>query len=198
MQGIFGTSRRACAEEELRQAKHLAEDSQKRTRLVVDSAYDAYIAMDAQGVVIDWNRQAERIFGWPRNQAVGQILHELIIPPPYRTAHMAGVRHFLASRRGAAAQSSPGSLGPTPRRQRVSRRIDDCTDPLWLRMDSSVLSSTTSPKRKQAEEEMREASGCGRGSQPGQERVPGQHEPRDPHAHERHHRHDRTGPGHAR
>ena len=26
-----------------------------------------------------------------------------------------------------------------------------------------------------------------------QERIPGQHEPRDPHAHERHHRHDRTG-----
>ncbi len=32
--------------------------------------------------------------------------------------------------------------------------------------------------------------------QPGQERVSGQHEPRDPHADERHHRHDRAGPGH--
>ncbi len=38
--------------------------------------------------------------------------------------------------------------------------------------------------------------GGGRGGQPGQERIPGQHEPRDPHADERHHRHDRTGPGH--
>ena len=35
------------------------------------------------------------------------------------------------------------------------------------------------------------------GGQPGQERFPGQHEPRNPHAHERHHRHDRTGAGHA-
>ena len=30
----------------------------------------------------------------------------------------------------------------------------------------------------------------------GQERVPGQHEPRDPHAHERHHRHDGPAAGH--
>ena len=35
--------------------------------------------------------------------------------------------------------------------------------------------------------------GSGGSRQPGQERVPGQHEPRDPHADERHPRHDRTG-----
>ena len=35
-----------------------------------------------------------------------------------------------------------------------------------------------------------------RGGDPGQERVPGQHEPRDPHADERHHRHDRAGARH--
>ena len=37
-----------------------------------------------------------------------------------------------------------------------------------------------------------------RGGQPGQERVPRQHEPRDPHAAERHHRHDRAGARHRR
>ena len=35
--------------------------------------------------------------------------------------------------------------------------------------------------------------GSGRGRQSRQERLPGQHEPRDPHALERRHRHDRTG-----
>ncbi len=33
------------------------------------------------------------------------------------------------------------------------------------------------------------------GGQPGQERVPGQHEPRDPHAHQRHPGHDQPSPG---
>ena len=36
--------------------------------------------------------------------------------------------------------------------------------------------------------------GGGGGGQPGQERVPGEHEPRDPHAHERHPRHDGADP----
>ena len=44
--------------------------------------------------------------------------------------------------------------------------------------------------------ELRRGQGGGRGGQPGQERVPGQHEPRDPHADERHPRHDRAGPRH--
>ncbi len=35
-----------------------------------------------------------------------------------------------------------------------------------------------------------------RGRHARQERVPGQHEPRDPHAHERRHRHDRAAAGH--
>ena len=51
-------------------------------------------------------------------------------------------------------------------------------------------------ERQQAEAELQQGQGGRRGGQPGQERVPGQHEPRDPHADERHHRHDRAGPGH--
>ena len=44
----------------------------------------------------------------------------------------------------------------------------------------------------------RHAPGQGgrRGGQPRQERVPGEHEPRDSHADERHHRHDRAGARH--
>jgi two-component system, sensor histidine kinase and response regulator len=101
MQGIFwDVTPRMRAEEELHQAKHLAEANQKRTRLIVDSAYDAYVAMDANGLIIDWNRQAELIFGWPRQEVINRPLHELIIPPSYRAAHVAGVQHFLATGEG--------------------------------------------------------------------------------------------------
>ena len=41
--------------------------------------------------------------------------------------------------------------------------------------------------------ELRDARARGRGGQPRQERVPGQHEPRDPHADERDHRHVAPG-----
>ncbi len=101
MQGIFwDVTPRMRAEEALRQAKHLAEENEKRTRLIVDTAYDAYVAMDANGLVVDWNRQAELIFGWPREEAIHRPVHELIIPPSYRAAHVAGIQHFLATGEG--------------------------------------------------------------------------------------------------
>jgi two-component system, sensor histidine kinase and response regulator len=101
MQGIFwDVTPRMRAEEALRQAKHLAEENETRTRLIVDAAYDAYVAMDANGLIIDWNRQAELIFGWPRGEAIARPLHELIISPSYRAAHVAGVLHFLTTGEG--------------------------------------------------------------------------------------------------
>ena len=50
--------------------------------------------------------------------------------------------------------------------------------------------------RRQTREPRGGARGGG-GGQPREERVPGQHEPRDPHADERHHRHDRARARHA-
>ncbi len=58
--------------------------------------------MDAGGVVIDWNPQAERTFGWSRQAAIGRVLSDLIIPPRYRAAHLEGLRHYLDSGEGPA------------------------------------------------------------------------------------------------
>ena len=50
--------------------------------------------------------------------------------------------------------------------------------------------------RKQMESELRTGQRSRRSGQPGQERIPGEHEPRDSHADEWHHRHDRVGARH--
>ena len=52
-------------------------------------------------------------------------------------------------------------------------------------------------ERKRLEARAPAGQGGGGGGQPGQGRVPGQRQPRDPHPHERHPRHDRAGPRHA-
>ena len=67
---------RAHAQEGLRQ-------SEERTRRIVESAHDAFVAMDAQGRVTDWNARAEQIFGYTRAEAYGRSLAELIIPPEH-------------------------------------------------------------------------------------------------------------------
>jgi len=74
--------------------------SEERTRLIVDRAHDAFIAMDVAGVITDWNPQAERIFGWSRAEALGCRLAETIIPAQYREAHSRGLQHFLATGEG--------------------------------------------------------------------------------------------------
>lgn len=67
-----------------------------RTRTIIDSSYDAFIAIDSDGVIIDWNQQAEVIFGWTRQESIGAVLADLIIPHKFRHAHGDGMLKFLA------------------------------------------------------------------------------------------------------
>src|SRR5262249_24433014 len=83
-----------------RRAEQAHRESEVRRRLIIDTAYDAFVAMDAEGRITDWNRQAETTFGWSREQALGQPLADLIVPPRLREAHWRGLRHFLGAGHG--------------------------------------------------------------------------------------------------
>src|SRR5882762_3275176 len=69
-------------------------------RALIDSALDCIISMDAGGHVTEFNLAAERVFGYRRDQAVGQELASLIIPPALRERHRAGLRHYLETGEG--------------------------------------------------------------------------------------------------
>jgi PAS domain S-box-containing protein len=56
--------------------------------------------MDETGTVIDWNHQAELVFGWSRQDALGKKLDELIIPQALRAEHKRGLEHFLRTGEG--------------------------------------------------------------------------------------------------
>ena len=56
--------------------------------------------MSADGLITEWNHQAEITFGWPRGEAVGRVLSETIIPPQFREAHSRGLARFLATGEG--------------------------------------------------------------------------------------------------
>ena len=74
----------------------LQQRTEERLQSVLDAAYEAYVAIDEQGRIVDWNRQAESTFGYARDDALGRVLAELIIPPRYQSAHREGLRRFLA------------------------------------------------------------------------------------------------------
>jgi PAS domain S-box-containing protein len=83
-----------------REAEASLRKSEAHTRRIVEMALDGFIGMDAAGVITDWNAQAERIFGWPRQEAVGRLLSVTIVPPQDREAHERGLRRFLATGEG--------------------------------------------------------------------------------------------------
>ncbi|MDG2113012.1 MAG: PAS domain-containing protein [Actinomycetota bacterium] len=65
-----------------------------RLALLVHGLSDAVIVADAEGTIALWNASAERVFGWPRIEALGQSL-DLIIPERHRAAHGAGFAEVM-------------------------------------------------------------------------------------------------------
>ncbi len=75
-------------------------DSEHRLRLVIDTAYDAYVAMDVDGNIVGWNEQAEKTFGWSREEVLGHSLADRIIPEKLREAHTRGLQHLRRTGEG--------------------------------------------------------------------------------------------------
>jgi len=69
--------------------------SQERNRAIVDTALDGVITIDAAGIVTEWNAQATAVFGWTREEAMGKLLSDTIIPERDREAHAQGIREYL-------------------------------------------------------------------------------------------------------
>jgi len=57
---------------------------------------DAVVVCDAKGAIVVWNAAAERMFGYPSAQALGQSL-DLIIPERLRKRHWEGYDQTMAT-----------------------------------------------------------------------------------------------------
>jgi len=90
---------------ERKQAERALVESKEKLHAVIETALDAVVQMDAAGIITGWNAQAEKIFGWNSEEAVGRMMHETIIPPQYREAHVQGLKRFLATGEGAILNS---------------------------------------------------------------------------------------------
>ncbi len=71
----------------LRQHARSLEESEERTRQVLDTAPDAFVTLDRDGVITTWNEAAERMFGWTKAEALGQMLRDLVTPEELRGRH---------------------------------------------------------------------------------------------------------------
>jgi PAS domain S-box-containing protein len=79
---------------ELRESHDRIDAERERMRLILQNAYDAFIAIDPRGRITDWNVQAFRIFGWRDTEVIGQDALELLGPPARRAAWRASLQRF--------------------------------------------------------------------------------------------------------
>jgi PAS domain S-box-containing protein len=68
--------------------------------VLLENALDAVIGIDEKEIIIYWNHQAEKIFGWSKSEALGQNMADLIVPERMRESHRRGMKHFLMSGEG--------------------------------------------------------------------------------------------------
>lgn len=81
------------------QMRATIQQADERLRHLIDTAQDGIICMDAEGRVVEWNFEAERMFGWGKAEVLGRPLTELIIPEEGHEAHRRGLARLLASGR---------------------------------------------------------------------------------------------------
>lgn len=81
--GILAKTDRLIVENEL-----ILQESSDRFKSVIDAAYDSVIVVDSMGIIVHWNKSAESVFGYTKDEALGEDML-LIIPERYRAAHKA-------------------------------------------------------------------------------------------------------------
>ncbi len=91
---------RAAQRRSVRYAQELARSSAAQLKAIFDSSLDSLVIIDADGIIIGWNPQAEKVFGWSGAEVTGRVLSDTIVPSRYRDAHHAGLARFLATGEG--------------------------------------------------------------------------------------------------
>ena len=80
----------------LEQALATVQANEKRIASIIEASQDAFIGVDLEGRIIDWNPQAERMFGWGKAEVLGQMLAELVLPERLRPAFAEALLEFRA------------------------------------------------------------------------------------------------------
>ena len=75
---------------------------QEQLAVISRAAKDAILIMNDEGIITHWNHAAEAIFGHSRREALGQDLHDLLVPLRFREKFSAAFPKFRASGRGSA------------------------------------------------------------------------------------------------
>lgn len=69
-----------------KQAETALQESEARMRAIFDTAVDAIVTIDENGLIDRFNGAAERLFGYPESEVAGKNV-AILMPSPYREKH---------------------------------------------------------------------------------------------------------------
>ena len=138
---------------ELRSAIQRLQDSESRTRAILETAVDAVITIDQRGLIESVNPAAERLFGYSAAELTGKNV-KLLMPSPYQEEHDGYLENYLTT-----GQRKIIGIG----REVVGKRKDGTTFPMDLavsevrlgdrRLFTGIVRDVS--ERQQAEEKFR-------------------------------------------
>lgn len=87
---------------ERRMGEQALRENESRLRSITDSTHDAILIMAPNGQISFWNPAAESLFGYSKEEAIGQDLHFLLAPKRYHEAIQSHLFHFRETGQGNA------------------------------------------------------------------------------------------------
>ena len=72
-------------------------EGSSRLHATLDTAVDGIIIIDSKGTVRDYNRSAERLFGWKPSEVIGRNI-KMLMPEPYQSAHDGYLENYMSTR----------------------------------------------------------------------------------------------------
>lgn len=74
----------------------------EKEQSIIEGSLDVVVELDSAGILLSWNRHAERLFGWSAAEAIGQRFDELAIPANDRRQYLDGLKRLAQSPAGPA------------------------------------------------------------------------------------------------
>ena len=75
-------------------AERVLHEQDKKLKAIIDGALDAIVTINNAGECVEFNPAAEQIFGYKKEQVLGELLSKMIIPPQLRKFHDDGYRQY--------------------------------------------------------------------------------------------------------
>jgi PAS domain S-box-containing protein len=138
------------------QEQKALQESEQMAQAIIESSLDAFVQLDERGTIIRWSANAEAMLGWPRADAVGRNLRDLIIPESGRAGNLQRMNEFLQE----FEKGLPGRRYESPSLRRDGTEILTEVSLTALRRDHGYIINgflRDITERRAAEEQLRQA-----------------------------------------